>query len=395
MELTNKQMEGLKLAVSRYKAHEPYVVISGYAGSGKSTLVRFIIDALELLAEDVAYASFTGKAAQVLMNKGCPNASTLHRLLYETRPLPDGSFLHIPRIELPFKVVVVDECSMAPKELIDLLLAHRNVYVIFCGDPGQLPPISKDADNHLLDHPHVFLDEIMRQAMESDIIKVSMDIRSGKTLKPFKGNDVCIVNKQDAVTGMYTWADIILCATNKTRVEVNNITRELLGYSGDLPQTGEKVISYQNNWKTIADSGNALVNGAIGTITKPVSNCFYVPEWIGVPGNRLHTLRAEFTSETNDHFGPLIMDKKMFTAGEPTLNNKQRFQMSRTKTTKALLPYEFTYGYCITGWRAQGSEWDKVLILEENFPFDREEHRKFLYTCLTRASEKATLVLKN
>lgn len=394
MELTNKQLQGLKIAIERYHNREPYTVISGYAGSGKSTLVKFIVDALELDEEEVAYCSFTGKAAQVLMNKGCPNATTAHRLLYDTRPMSDGTFMHKPKECLPYSLIIVDECSMLPASLANLLLSYR-VYTIFCGDPEQLPPISKDEDNHLLDHPHIFLDEIMRQAMESDIIRCSMDIREGKRLVPFKGNDVCIVNRADVVSGMYTWADMILCATNKTRVEVNNTTRSLLGFEGDLPNEGEKIICYQNDWNKIADSGNALVNGSVGTLKSPVENTFYIPNYMEVPNNRLTVIKADFTSETNDKFGYMLMDKKMFTNGEPTLNKKQRYQMSRTKTTKALLPYEFTYGYCITGWRAQGSEWDKVLILEENFPMDRVEHRKFLYTCLTRASQKATLVLRN
>jgi hypothetical protein len=50
---------------------------------------------------------------------------------------------------------------MAPKSIIDKLFQH-NVYVICLGDPFQLPPIDKEEDNHLLDHPHIFLDEIMR-----------------------------------------------------------------------------------------------------------------------------------------------------------------------------------------------------------------------------------------
>ncbi len=66
---------------------------------------------------------------------------------------------------------------MAPKSIMDRLFSH-NVYVICLGDPFQLPPIEKDEDNHLLDKPHVFLDEIMRQAKESGIIRLTMDIRA-------------------------------------------------------------------------------------------------------------------------------------------------------------------------------------------------------------------------
>ena len=74
MELTRKQEEGLKIAIERYNRNEKYTVISGYAGTGKSTLVKFIIAALGVEPEeDVVYTSYTGKATQVLQSKGNKN----------------------------------------------------------------------------------------------------------------------------------------------------------------------------------------------------------------------------------------------------------------------------------------------------------------------------------
>ena len=84
MELTRKQEEGLKIAVQRYRDGEPYTIVAGYAGTGKSTLVQFIVSALDFDPYSVAYIAYTGKAAQVLRKKGCPNAMTAHRLLYKS-----------------------------------------------------------------------------------------------------------------------------------------------------------------------------------------------------------------------------------------------------------------------------------------------------------------------
>ena len=56
------------------------------------------------------------------------------------------------------------------------------------------------------------------------------------------------------------------------------------------------------------------------------------------------------------------------------------------------IPKEFTYGYAITYWKSQGSEWDKVLVIEEKFPYDKETHKKALYTACTRAVEKLVWV---
>ena len=63
MILTNKQEQGLKIAIDRYKNNERFTVISGYAGTGKSTLVKYLIAALNVREDDVCYAAFTGKAA--------------------------------------------------------------------------------------------------------------------------------------------------------------------------------------------------------------------------------------------------------------------------------------------------------------------------------------------
>ena len=97
MELTNAQQKGLEIAVNRYRNNEKYVVISGYAGTGKSTLVKFIIDALDVDQDKVAYAAFTGKAAEVLRKKGNCNAITLHKLLYDHIPKPNGGFIRKPK----------------------------------------------------------------------------------------------------------------------------------------------------------------------------------------------------------------------------------------------------------------------------------------------------------
>ena len=128
MQLTEKQEQGLRIATQRHFLGEKFTVISGFAGSGKSTLVKFIIEALEVPEEQVCYACFTGKAAQVLLKKGNKNVCTLHRLLYTSYPLPNGKFRRVPKISLdPYKVIVVDEVSMAPMELMKLLCA-QNAY---------------------------------------------------------------------------------------------------------------------------------------------------------------------------------------------------------------------------------------------------------------------------
>ena len=398
IELNDKQLEGLDLAVSRYRAGEKTTVIAGYAGTGKSTLVKFIIAALKEDGinpdTDVVYTSFTGKATQVLQKKGNKNVSTLHKLLFEHFPRSDGTFYRRPVPFIPYKIVIVDECSMVPKDLLKRLASYK-VHIICLGDPGQLPPINKDDDNHLLDCPHVFLDEIMRQEEQSEIIKLTMDIRAGKPLNHYQGKEVQILDAEELTTGMLLWADQIICSTNATRVALNNQIRELLGRS-DRPEDGDKVICLRNYWETVSEDGQPLVNGTIGYLSDSFNSYLRIPAYItGGRINQIETVIANFKSDDGvTNFSNLNMDKRMILEGEPTLNFKESFKLSKNIKFVNSIPLSFTYGYAITGHKSQGSEWDNVLVIEEGFPFDKEEHKRWLYTVATRAAKKLVIIRK-
>ena len=390
MILTKKQEQGLKLCIEKYINGERYCVISGYAGAGKSTLVKVIVQNLPGVdpEEDVVYACFTGKAAQVLLKKGNKNVTTLHKLLYESIPKPDGTFFRKPKTEIGYKIVVVDEVSMAPRNLMELLFRH-DVFIIALGDPFQLPPVDKDQDNGLLNNSDIFLDEIMRQSLDSEIIQLSMKIRNYESIDYFKGHDVIVMSKSDLNTGVLQWADQILVGTNATRVAINNQMRDLLG-RGSRPENGDKVICLRNYWDSFANNDDPLVNGTIGYINNVYESFNRIPSWAG--SNTIKVLYADFISDSGADFGWLQMDEKEILTGERCLDYKTIYRLMSNRRTQHLIPMEFTYGYAITGHKSQGSEWNKVLVLEERFPFEKEEHARWLYTCVTRASEKLVLV---
>lgn len=390
MELTTKQQQGLEIALDRYNKKERYTCIAGYAGTGKSTLVKFIVAALNLHQDDVCYITYTGKAALVLRDKGCPNAMTAHRLLYQSFPKADGSFYHKPRRPIPpYKLIIVDEISMLPDEIWQLLLSH-NIHVIALGDPFQLPPIGKD--NGVLKNPHIFLDEIMRQAAESEIIKLTMDIRAGKPLELMDGKEVKIIDKKDVVEGMYLWADQIIVAKNETRHYINALMRKYLHNTEDPnPVEGDKIICLRNDWEHPNEAGDVMVNGTIGTICnikktsgnywlKPMLIADFIPDGVS---------EEEVECAIDDPvFRDVNMDYKLLTCGEPTVNssNFRRFP-------KQWRPNEFEYGYCITCHKAQGSEYPKVLVFEEYLRGqDEEMHLRWLYTAATRAQLKLVIV---
>lgn len=391
--LTKKQSKGLDIAIQRYKDGEKYTVISGYAGSGKSTLVKYIIAALSNFDinpdKDVVYTAYTGKACTVLQQKGNANVLTLCKLLYDYKLLPTGSYIRKPKSTIPYKIVVVDEVSMAPTELMQQLAKH-NCYIICLGDPGQLPPILADDNNHLLDKPHIFLDEIMRQAQESEIIRISMDIREGRPLQYHRGEEVCIYPKSDISQGMLSWADQILVATNKTRHFYNTEMRKILGKEGE-PQNDDKIIFLRNDWDILSDKETPIVNGTIGYLKNPVISGFQIPKWAG-PERYVSMLISKIKTESNETYQNLDLDYKMLQTGKPGISWKTKYRLNRNKRVCYPNPLEIAYGYAITVHKAQGSSWGKVLVVEENFPTVREEHKRWLYTAVTRAEDKLVLI---
>ena len=397
MELTKKQKEGLDITIKRYHDKEKYTTISGFAGVGKSTLVKFIISALGNDGinpdTDVCYTAYTGKAAEVLRKKGNPNAMTLHKLLYTSIPKPNGGFFRKIKEALEYSIIVVDEVSMVPKTMIDILLKFP-VYVIFLGDPFQLPQIDKNEAHDLLEHPHVFLDEVMRQAQESEIIRMTMKIRNFESIDFSKGKEVIVIPHKELVTGHLLWADQIICSTNAKRAAINNQMRDLLGYSGIL-QDGEKIIVKRNYWDVFSEpKGNCLVNGMTGIVRDPFESFIKLPRYIRSNIKTINTIICNFVPDGEDGEAFLNIDfNKNFIEKEEPLDWKLTYQLGKLKPKIGdLIPKDATYGYAITAHAAQGSEYDKVLVIEESFPFVKTEHARWLYTACTRAVSRLVLV---
>src|SRR5919204_2343725 len=158
----------------------PVFRLFGFAGTGKTTLARHIAEGVD---GEVKFAAFTGKAALVMRNKGCDNASTIHSLIYRARE----SGVEQPSFELwddapasKAKLIVIDECSMVDAELGRDLMSF-DCPLLVLGDPAQLPPIAgggffTDAE------PDAMLTEVHRQAQDDPIVRLSMQVRTGERL---------------------------------------------------------------------------------------------------------------------------------------------------------------------------------------------------------------------
>lgn len=368
MNLSPQQDEALK-AVSRWlKSGRPQVFrLFGFAGTGKTTLARRIAEEVD---GDVLFAAFTGKAAQVMRNKGCANARTLHSLIYrprgekaekDTGELQPAFALNRTSSVAKAKLVVVDECSMVDEKLgADLLSFGAPVLVL--GDPGQLPPVS--GGGYFTEQtPDVMLTEVHRQARDNPIIALSQTVREGGRPDYGRYGDSRVIGRDDIDAEQVMAADQVLVGRNRTRHSFNRRIRTLKGFDGVLPSAGDKLVCLRNS------SEKGLLNGGLWRVSSVSAR----------PGPALQMLvKSEEEAQANS--AKIRVLKTMFENGPEAVGWEQRRHSD-----------EFDYGYALTVHKAQGSQWDRLVLFDESFAF-RETRDRWLYTAITRAAEAITIV---
>ena len=265
-DLTEEQKGAISEVTNWYKQKtKPVYVIGGYAGVGKSSILPFITDELNIATREIKYCSFTGKAALVLIQKGLP-ATTIHGLIYDVKFDRYGKprFVLKTKRNEDIKLIVIDEYSMINNKIMEDLLS-LNIPILMLGDPGQLPPIG--AANTYVTRPDYLLKTIHRQAEGSEILMASYKIRNGESLDYFEGENLRVLPKSDFSKEYAFWGDQILCGTNATRQHINRTMRKHLGRENNNPVVGDKIICLKNDWSNCLDGMYFLVNGMIGEIT--------------------------------------------------------------------------------------------------------------------------------
>ena len=153
------------------------------------------------------------------------------------------------------------------------------------------------------------------------------------------------------------------------------------------------MICLRNYWDDCNDAGDALVNGTTGIIENPFESFRRIPAYIKNDRRDLPTIVGNFIPDGGIKFHSIEMDKEMIMTGEKCIDWRVAYQLGKLKPKIGdIVPKEFAFAYAITCHKAQGSEWEKVLVVEEGFPFAKEEHARWLYTACTRASEKLVLL---
>lgn len=416
MEITLTQdQENAKNLIAEwfFNTDDSVFVLSGYAGTGKTFLIDYL--AREVLhlecGREVAFVSPTGKAAANLVRNGTL-AGTVHSLIYmrdgdEFDVNEDGEivetkelhFIKREKIDGNIRLIIVDEASMINETVLTDLLSF-GVKCLFCGDSAQLPPVNGVCP--LMENPHYTMKEIVRQAQDNPIIQVATMARRGLRI-PYGnyGDKVCVIPK-GSLRGeerkrLFLKADQILCGRNKTRAELNAEIRAYHGIEEDciLPVEGEKLICTLNDWEKELDAEGKfhLVNGVIGTAHN-VRECFdelavmdfepdFTAESVRVPFDT-----GIFTQGAYRHF----YGERAVTLADGTVAHEANFTMLRKLKAVSDEPIcRFEFAYAITCHKAQGSEFDFVIVFDESWAFG-EERDRWLYTALTRAKDKLLII---
>lgn len=375
--------------------------LGGFAGTGKTTLVSTIAREFGT-AIRFAFCALSGRAASVLGRKlqdqgirfgdGGHYCGTIHGLIYRPIENEEGEVTFWARKEtLDYDVIVLDEASMVSEDIFKDLASYGKE-ILAVGDHGQLPPI--EGKFSLMREPNLRLEKIHRQAAENPIINLSMQVRErGRVPKNYKDNEhVSVIQKTDYVDllrGIYQNVrepeqildTAVLCYRNATRSRLNIMLRNMVfGSISPVPLSDDIVICLRN-----------------------ATNFRKEPLYNGFRGYFVGTV-----DETDEHFwGGKI--RFPYEGIETKAWNLLKYQFGYPKTFSSFSELEdfgmeikhwsqagllFDYGYAMTVHKAQGSQMSNVILFNERpRPVSEDGYRRWLYTAITRSSDKLTIIL--
>ncbi len=367
------------------------MVITGGPGTGKTTIIKGIIDVMQRMGKSVMLSAPTGRAAKRMTELTGLEAKTIHRLL-ECKPGEENlpySFGRNENNTLDCDVLIVDEVSMVDITLLEALLRaiDTRTRLILVGDVDQLPSVGAgnvlrdiiDSDTFVC----IKLTEIFRQAKESMIVVNAHRINSGQ--HPYleeKDNDFFFIPRSSASEICDTIADLckyrlpafygvdsigsiqVLSPSKKTETGVrvlNSMLQQVLNpmsrgkeekvLSHCTYRLGDKVMSVKNNYNTrwvnkeTGEEGDGVFNGDVGIITEIDQR-----------------------------------SKKMKVAYDEKIATYEFNQLD-----------EIEHAYAITVHKSQGSEFDIVVIPMWDYPRPLMA-RNLIYTAITRARKAVVLV---
>lgn len=444
---TDDQSQALDriLAFLSSRTHEEVFILRGYAGTGKTTLISALIRFLDEKNYPCILMAPTGRAAKVLAAYSNHPATTIHKKIYRQKSVNgtyDGFSLS-DNIE-DHAIFLVDEASMISNsgedasffgsgQLLNDLL--RYVYsgphckLVLMGDTAQLPPVGKSLSPALDDEylrslgfevRSMELKEVLRQAEGSLLLDNATCLRTAianhlvEELPTLRVNKTDVIRLQgeeliEHITQSYNEAGMdecrIVCRSNKRAVQYNLGIRSTILYKEEELSTGDMLLVAKNNylWSQPYREVPFIANGDLIEVVK-------VRKTLEMYGFRFADLQVRFPETDWEMEVRVLLDS--LTAEAPALDAASQDRLyqavledySYCRSRKELFenlrkdPWfnalQVKYGYAMTCHKSQGGQW-KHIYLDQGWMTDDMmgiEYYRWLYTALTRATEKVYLV---
>jgi len=404
IELTENQKEAIAKINEWFHSKYSYNILKvvGYAGTGKTTIAaKFALDLHKTNKKlRIFFTSYTGRAVVVLNEKLNKFANTdnievftdysitvgtIHSLVYKPAYKKimneKGEYVYVITGWEPrdinssiFDLIIVDEASMLNEEILRELKRFGEKILLF-GDDFQLPPIS--GESNILKTPDIKLTEIVRVSENSDILKVSENLRKyGELIIPKNSNQVRVFewNKEFEEKfykiNFMNIDNCILCAFNKFRVLLNRKIRESFGFDEDIIYPGEKIICLKNK--------ELFKNGQIAQVLR----CSIWDEKL---------FKVNLVTDFYEDKIELIISRDCFNKEKLIIKDESSYKKKEDEEYKNI--YYFDFGYAISVHKSQGSEFKNVILFnQKSHMWDEKYILRWLYTGITRAKEKLIII---
>ncbi|MFO7873289.1 MAG: AAA family ATPase [Bacteroidales bacterium] len=424
-------------------------ILKGYAGTGKTTIVSSLVQVLPTVKTRSVLLAPTGRAAKVLAGYAEKQAFTIHKKIYRIQTAADGSLqISLQRNKHSDTIFIVDEASMIPwsttdqsnlfggANLLDDLLQYvnndKNCRLLFIGDTAQLPPVMTSESPALhksfmekrynVNIREFELRQVVRQAETSGILFNATHLRTmlQKEVSGFPSIDLAgfpdIIRVQgqeaaDEVESAFTMNGkeeaLIICRSNKRANNYNKHIRQRVLFMEEELNAGDLLMVVKNNYYWLPDDSEAgfIANGDIIELKRiRRTETLYGFRFADVTARLLDypdmpEMDVKLLLDTLDADGPSLSRQQATTLYEEVATDYKDIPHKRTRLTSIrnnphLNALQVKYAYAMTCHKAQGGQWKHVFVemgyLRNQSP--DEEYIRWLYTALTRATDKLFLL---
>lgn len=380
------------------------IVINGPAGTGKTSLLRMVEDAI---GTSIVTAP-TGKAALRVREATACDAATYHKTLFKPRKddrTGEVEFILKEAGEIPHPesgIWIGDESSMVDEDLFNETLEmcqQKGLNLVLLGDAFQLPPVAgsfnvlsrrfKDAFAGPLQR--VDLDEVMRQALDSYVLRSSVLIRQNRMFDALEllpsVPESELLNKAERVLAA---GGAVICHTNRKRHELNRALRARRGYDGGV-QSGEPLLVLRNNYHVDLFNGEGTTFGS--WVMEPRGPYAVYDRFKKVEG--AYMFGRALVGEGGEAQQVVLCPEEIAgTIPETGVSMSALGSAARHNFGRADPYLHANFGYVLTAHKSQGSEWPEVLVVAEpTINASSFEGRRWLYTAITRAKKDVTICM--